>query len=152
MISSTQGSGLRTRLGSILVSSVLLCPWKLKHGQKFPVFSFFLYFEGHSSWCWFSLHPLEKNVCVAKMESQELAPGDKITWNRNNRRAKGLASAVRHHHKPQSASQEGKWVSPLTSVVMNPEPCHPLRSLRVHAWPGMGPPMWGRARQLFFCP
>ena len=149
MISSTQGSGLKTRLGSILVSSVLLCPWKLKHGQKFPVFSFFPCFKGHSSWCWFFLHPLEKNVCVPKIESQELAPGDKITWNR---RGKGLASAVRHHRKPRLASQEGKWVSPLNSVVMNPEPCHPLRSLWVRAWPGMGLPMWGRARQLFFRP
>lgn len=122
MISSTQGSGLKTRLASVLVSSALLCPWKLNHGQEFPVFSFLPGIEGHSSSCWFSLHPLEKNVCVPKMESQELAPGDEITWNR---KGEGLASAVSHHHRPRPASQEGKWVSLLNSVVTNPEPLSP---------------------------
>ena len=65
---------------------------------------------------------LKKNVCVPKMKSQELAPGDKITQSRNGRRGKGLASVGSRHHKPQSASQKGKWVSSLTSVLTNPEP------------------------------
>lgn len=78
----------------LLVSSVFLCPCELNHGQKFPVFSFLPCFEVHYSSCWFSLHPLEKNVCVPKMESQELAPWDEITWNRRGLKGKRLASVV----------------------------------------------------------
>lgn len=97
--------------------------------------------------------PSWKNVCVPKMESQELAPWDEITWNGNGKKGQCLASVVSHHHKPWPASQEGKWVSLLNSVVMSP-----TASVTLFPPCGCTPDqargllVWGRARQMFFCP
>ena len=94
MISSTRGSGFRTRFGSPPCLQCILVPLRVESWAESPgIFIPSLLWSPLLFMLIFS-PPSWKNVCVPKMESQELAPWDEITWNRRGLKGKRLASVV----------------------------------------------------------